>query len=356
MSAESSAMDCAESSVNQVEVVPEALVEEEKKAGSPAVGAKSADSTVPAEIEGKVAEDVEMQDLTLEDLAPSGPTEAAASVTEKPKEEAKEVEEIKEGGKDAKEATESISIDIASSPVPEDEPQDAEKDSDKPPLEVDSDSSVELIESPVKSPSSNESAGDQPKSDDVDAGTEPKAKEAEDLADSSIELISSPTSESSPEKDGETKEQGDQKENQEEQEPKEKTDAPIMEVDQEVPIKPTTYQSGDTAGEDESKKSTPMEIEPQSSALKKDDILEVELEKATAPKAPEEELLNELPSDGDIFYGKDCVNCNCQKLHKQFVLTSMGTLNFYKVQRKRSKQQFLCMGCHDTAMDLYEVK
>jgi len=82
----------------------------------------------------------------------------------------------------------------------------------------------------------------------------------------------------------------------------------------------------------------------------------VELEKATAPKAPEEELLNELPSDGDIFYGKDCVNCNCQKLHKQFVLTSMGTLNFYKVQRKRSKQQFLCMGCHDTAMDLYEVK
>jgi len=62
------------------------------------------------------------------------------------------------------------------------------------------------------------------------------------------------------------------------------------------------------------------------------------------------------PSDGDIFYGKDCVNCNCQKLHKQFVLTSMGTLNFYKVQRKRSKQQFLCMGCHDTAMDLYEVK
>jgi len=91
MSAESSAMDCAESSVNQVEVVPEALVEEEKQAGSPAVGAKSADSTVPTEIEGKVAEDVEMQDLTLEDPAPSDPTEAAASVTEEPKEEVEDL-------------------------------------------------------------------------------------------------------------------------------------------------------------------------------------------------------------------------------------------------------------------------
>ncbi|XP_016947742.1 histone-lysine N-methyltransferase eggless [Drosophila biarmipes] len=352
MSAESSAMDTTESSENQAKDVREALVEVEKPAGSPAGLALNSDSTVPEEIKGKAAEDVDMEDLTLEDPAPSGQMEATES-NNKPKEVVREAEETKEGGKDGEdskeEGKESISIDIASSPVPEDEPKNAENDTDKPPLEVDSDSSVELIESPVKSPSSNESAVDLPKSDEVDAATESKAKETDELADSSIELISSPTSESSPEKDAEAKEQKEQQE-QEDPEPKEKSEPCIMEVDQDVN---STSDQSDTAGEEESKKTTSMEID-QPSADKKDDILEVELEKATGAKAAEDELLQELPSDGDIFYGKDCVNCNCKRLHKQFVLSSMGTLNFYKVQRKRSKQQFLCMGCHDTAMDLYE--
>ncbi|XP_017010384.2 histone-lysine N-methyltransferase eggless [Drosophila takahashii] len=344
MSAESSAMDCAKSSEGKVEEVQDTPVEEGKPAGSPAAEAKRLASPVPDELAEKAADDVDMQDLTLEDPvpAPSDAMEATESTGEERKEEesgdSKEVEEPKE------------CIDIPSSPVPEEDLGDTEITADKPPLEVDSDSSVELIESPAKSPSSNESAADVPKSDEVDAAMEPKAKGAEELADSSIELISSPTSESSPEKDGESKEKEAEKEEEAEKEQKEehqeedwpKTDERSMEVDQEVTLKPTADQSEDGA---EDPSVTPMEID------KKDDILEVELEKTTeAPKTTEDEL----PSDGDIFYGKDCVNCNCKRLHKQFVLTSMGTLNFYKVVRKTSRQQFLCMGCHDTAMDLYE--
>ncbi|KAI8040133.1 hypothetical protein M5D96_007563 [Drosophila gunungcola] len=229
----------------------------EQEAGSPTVAEKhSACSTVAEKKEEKAAEDVEMQDLTLEDPAPSSPLGATAVTSEKPKEEGKEA------GVENK--------------------------------EVDSDSSVELIESPgpVKSPASHDTAEDQEKSDNNEKPSETEAKEAEDLADSSIELISSPTSESSPEKEVENKEQDEQK--------------------------------------DQLDMHTPMEIEVQPSADKKDDILEVELEKPTVAKESEDEQLSELPSDGDIFYGKDCINCNCKRLHKQYVLTNMATLNFYK--------------------------
>lgn len=203
---------------------------------------------------------------------------------------------------------------------------------------MDSDSSVELIESPVKFSSANESEKDPPKPDAVN---EAAAKEAEEMTDSSI---SSPTSESFPEKDEKTN-----KEN--EQEP------PGMEVDQDVEesiSRPAEeYKIENTLKGH--KRISLTEIEEHKIVDKKDDVLEVELEKGTAPKAAEDEKLNALLSDGDVFYDKECVNCNCTKLHKQYVLANMATLNFYQVLRKSSKQQFLCMGCHDTAMDLYEV-
>ncbi|EDX08614.1 GD24919 [Drosophila simulans] len=210
---------------------------------------------------------------------------------------------------------------------------------------VDSDSSVELIESPVKSSSANESEEDPPKPDAVNEAAAVEAKKTKEMNDSSI---SSPTSESSPEKDEWTNKKGQQRNEQE---------ASGMEVDQDV------EESINRPAEDKIEKTlkdhkriSSTEIEEHSKYDKKDDVLEVELEKGTAPKAAEDAKLNSLSSDGDVFYDKECVNCNCTKLHKQYVLANMATLNFYQVLRKSSKQQFLCMGCHDTAMDLYEVK
>ncbi|XP_052839483.1 histone-lysine N-methyltransferase eggless [Drosophila gunungcola] len=366
MATESTAMDCAESTENPAEEAQETPAKLEQEAGSPTVAEKhSACSTVAEKKEEKAAEDVEMQDLTLEDPAPSSPLGATAVTSEKPKEEGKEAgvenKEVEEQPKDD-EGKESITIDIPSSPVPVAEPENADEATDKPPLEVDSDSSVELIESPgpVKSPASHDTAEDQEKSDNNEKPSETEAKEAEDLADSSIELISSPTSESSPEKEVENKEQDEQKDQLESDDHKEQTNLPIMDVDEGESSKPSADKTEEMVCEEKPQESadqsmhTPMEIEVQPSADKKDDILEVELEKPTVAKESEDEQLSELPSDGDIFYGKDCINCNCKRLHKQYVLTNMATLNFYKVARKSSKQQFLCMGCHDTAMDLYE--
>ncbi|KAH8391005.1 hypothetical protein KR215_003386, partial [Drosophila sulfurigaster] len=61
-----------------------------------------------------------------------------------------------------------------------------------------------------------------------------------------------------------------------------------------------------------------------------------------------------LPEDNEIYYKKDCLNCNCQKMHKQYVLASLAALNYYRVPRKAHKRQYICMSCYDTAMDVYE--
>lgn len=195
-------------------------------------------------------------------------------------------------------------------------------------------------------------------------------KEAEELADSSIELISSPTPDASP-----TKEEGEGAKEQDVQIPetasesrKTEAEGEIMDVDQEETAKSpadTSEEKVKTADESikasdspEKEKSetsadkvnTPMETEGDTNEV----ALEVQLEKAAEPKAPEDD--DNLPADGDTFYGKDCVNCNCKRLHKQYVLANMAILNFYNVIRKGYNQQFVCMDCYDTTMDLYEVK
>lgn len=59
--------------------------------------------------------------------------------------------------------------------------------------------------------------------------------------------------------------------------------------------------------------------------------------------------------DNEIYYKKDCLNCNCEKQHKQYVRASLAALNYYKVPRKAHKRQYICIGCYDTAIDMYEV-
>ncbi|KAH8253248.1 hypothetical protein KR032_004503, partial [Drosophila birchii] len=248
----------------------------------------------------------------------------------------------------------------------------------------DSDSSVELIDSPVKSPSPNEVAEDQAQADGVDglaavdATPEPKApaetdsKEAEEQADSSIELISSPTPEASPAKEEgeETKEPGDQKQETASEIRKSNADEEIMEVDQEEAVEieesevkekiseEAIKDGNECSAEEKSEPSadktdTPMETEEAPVNAGENKVaLEVQLEKATEQKAPEIE--DPLPGDGEIFYGKDCINYNCEKQHKQYVLANMALLSFYNATQKGNRQYFVCMECYDTAMDVYE--
>lgn len=366
-------MDCAEDTETTAKELPAPPAAEEQEAGSPAVAAekKSTESTAPAEKNGA---DVEMEDLTLEDPSPSEkevPSEEPKDLCEKP-------EEPKDEGKEKTAGEAVVSIDLASSPVP----APLDEAAPKPDPAEDSDSSVELIDSPVKSSSPNGVVDDQAQPDDVDGAApvdskpaskedvETDNKEAEELADSSIELISSPTPDASP-----TKEEGEGAKEQDVQIPetasesrKTEAEGEIMDVDQEETAKSpadTSEEKVKTADESikasdspEKEKSetsadkvnTPMETEGDTNEV----ALEVQLEKAAEPKAPEDD--DNLPADGDTFYGKDCVNCNCKRLHKQYVLANMAILNFYNVIRKGYNQQFVCMDCYDTTMDLYEVK
>ncbi|KAH8327216.1 hypothetical protein KR074_007219, partial [Drosophila pseudoananassae] len=192
-------------------------------------------------------------------------------------------------------------------------------------VEIDSDSSVEVIDSPAKSPPSNKSGDERKKAPEVspaNALAKKEKNEDAELADSSIELISSPTSEDSAGRD-----QPKEGKKQEEKKAGNSTET----VSDAVKVM----------------EGSPKPTEP-------DDGLKVELEKKTLEEKKMDVVPNNLTWDGNIFYGKDCVNCNCKRLHKQFVLANMATLNFYKVTRKLSKQQFVCTGCSDAAMEMYE--
>ncbi|EDV57067.2 histone-lysine N-methyltransferase eggless [Drosophila erecta] len=345
MSGESIAMDSTESSGIAVVSGQETPASREKSYSTPVEGENRSESTVSAKKEGQAAKDVEMADLTLEDPPHSEAIDTPDSTRKQPPDVGNTPDEPGKRGEESEDPKggnkKDVSIDIASSPVL---------------VAVDSDSSVELIESPAKSPSSDESVKDPPISDTANGAAAVEAKEAEELADSSIDLITSPTSESTPEKDEGIKKQEQQKNENEPDNSTKETEAPGMEVEQDVEASISHANEEDKIEKTlkEHKPISSMEIEDHHIVDKKDDVLEVELEKGTVPKAAQDEQLNDLPSDGEMFYDKDCVNCNCKKLHKQYVLANMATLNFYQVLRKTSKQQFLCMGCHDTAMDLYE--
>ncbi|EDW49256.1 GM11793 [Drosophila sechellia] len=332
MSEEPTAIDCLESSGSTVEDVQETPASREKSYGLPLRKKEYSLESLRVSLEKgeKAAKDVEMEDLTQsEAITGNGSTMKQRPYGGKASDEPGKLADESEDRKG--ENTKARSIAIEGSPVL---------------VAVDSDSSVELIESPVKSSPANESEEDPSKPDAVNEATAVEAKEPKEMTDSSI---SSPTSESSPEKDECINKKGQQRNEQE---------APGMEVDQDVEEsinRPAEEDKIEKTLKDH-KRISSTEIEEYKNDDKKDDVLEVELEKGTAPKATEDEKLNALSSDGDVFYDKECVNCNCTKLHKQYVLANMATLNFYQVLRKSSKQQFLCMGCHDTAMDLYEVK
>ncbi|XP_020815410.1 histone-lysine N-methyltransferase eggless isoform X2 [Drosophila serrata] len=397
-------MDCVEDTETAPKEDPTPPDAEEQYAGSLEAPAekKSIESSVPME-----KEEVEMEDLTLKDIDPSEselpsenpktlqreetnnePSEELREPTKKPRKvptkDPKEVcdkpEDPQREGKEKTGDEVVISSDLASSPVP----ARLDKAAPKSDPAEDSDSSVELIDSPAKSPSPNEVAKDQAKPDGVDgaavvdapqdpkAPADPESKKVEEEADSSIELISSPTPEASPGKEGEgTKAPGDQEQQTASESRESKAEDEIMEVDQEEtfkiqadksemktiskePVKESNdFPEGDKFELSANKIEEPMETEGAPIDADGNEVaLKVQLEKATEQMAPEND--DPLPADGDIFYGKDCINYNCEKLHKQYVLASMALLNFYNVTQKGYRQQFVCMECYDTAMDVYE--
>ncbi|KAH8370976.1 hypothetical protein KR093_005843, partial [Drosophila rubida] len=86
----------------------------------------------------------------------------------------------------------------------------------------------------------------------------------------------------------------------------------------------------------------------------KDEIKTDDIEDNFEKKDADTEDVSRFVQDNEIYYKKDCLNCNCQKTHKQYVLASLAALNYYKVPRKAHKRQYICMSCYDTAMDVYE--
>lgn len=305
------------------------------------------------------------------------------------------------------------SIEIISSPITEDADVDADaadeerksynEDSDTPAqteatgctsvdqldsakaIDVDLDSSIEMIDSPGENPmSSKELSQKDNQRTRIDS-------------DSSIELISSSgkdtsadsSNKESPTANTQSLSENKQKEVQEKEtiqkddiagKIKETKDAEISTDTGEAMHDPTnaesahgTFQSEtdtrkeknpilsknlDETGIENKQVDEPMETEDTLNVCKEKDIGLTELNWEEASKAnigKKKERTDELGVENEIYYKKDCINCNCKKLHTQYVRASVAALNYYKVTRKTRKRQYICMDCYDVAMEVYEV-
>lgn len=64
---------------------------------------------------------------------------------------------------------------------------------------------------------------------------------------------------------------------------------------------------------------------------------------------------NNSNMDG-IFYNKYCINYDCSRRDKQFVIASLFALSYYKILRKNEdKVYYLCMECNYKSIEIYEV-
>lgn len=251
-------------------------------------------------------------------------------------------------------------------------------------IDVDLDSSIEMIESPGDNPMSSKEISLKDN------------RRAHIDSDSSVELISSPgkdTNVDSSNKESPTKNMESILENKQteipQKKPNQKDDAAeeikvaaISTDSGEARHKPASEESvhdtfesetgpqkeeNPTPSEklDETKEVTeskqidePMEIEDTTNACQEKDIALTELKEEDASDAnigEKKENTDEFGEENEIYYKKDCINCNCKKLHTQYVRASVAALNYYKVTRKPRKRQYICLDCYDTAMEVYEV-
>ncbi|XP_068146589.1 histone-lysine N-methyltransferase eggless [Drosophila tropicalis] len=276
------------------------------------------------------------------------------------------------------------------------------------------DSSIELIESPKTVPveelvnEETHQAEDKPKETESDSSIEvivsPEKSEAlkqQDTMDDSknnsdLELLeeSTPAQEIEKQKDHTEEAESLVEENKstgetvsETQKTDEKIDSDLaieatpMEVDEEVEINKESSAEDKNPQEDVKMSSIEEEIIAEKPTAipneTKDDAMEVEAtaaeytatdeaspkkEKEFEAKLEETQTKSEVVQqpedksicDGDIFYNKDCLNCYCQHQHKQFILASAAVVNYFRVPRKANRRQYICLGCHDTAIEMYE--
>lgn len=251
-------------------------------------------------------------------------------------------------------------------------------------IDVDLDSSIEMIDSPGDNPISSKELSLK------------DTRRAHIDSDSSIELISSPgkdTNVDSSNKESPTEnieslleikqtEIPQKKPNQKDDAAEEIKVAAISTDSGEARHKPANEESAHDTFEsetgpqkeenltpsdklDETKKVTeskqmdePMDIEDTTNVCQEKDIGLTELKGEDTSEAnigEKKENTDEFGEENEIYYKKDCINCNCKKLHTQYVRASVAALNYYKVTRKARKRQYICLDCYDTAMEVYEV-
>ncbi|EDW60056.2 LOW QUALITY PROTEIN: uncharacterized protein Dvir_GJ21082 [Drosophila virilis] len=253
---------------------------------------------------------------------------------------------------DSTDAAKSIADDLDSSVELIDSPavEELPAKNNLPDIKMDSDSSIELISSPDK----DSIEGIKPDLCPAEAASKPEAMEASNSMPDKEELKLISKDDSA-----------------EEEDPK-----PTTEADKAMPIETTVEKIVPTSASPEhplpdqipvktddvpdAVKSVPLAESQQAEVMETDTCKEdvengclVELPKETLPEGDTKESL-EFETDNEIYYKKDCLNCNCEKMHKQYVRASLAALNYYKVPRKAHKRQYICLGCYDTAMDMYE--
>lgn len=231
---------------------------------------------------------------------------------------------------------------------------------------VDSDSSVELISSPGKDTNAESSAKDSP-TENTESISEIKADGKDELEsekdDVPLGLESNQKDDVAGEITDESKDpeisidtdQGKQESNSEataSTSAQSETDTDTKE--EEKPTPSEKLDESKTLTESEQKDES-METEETANECKEENIELAELKNEEANINEKEENLDELDEDNEIYYKKDCINCNCKKLHTQYVRASVAALNYYKVSRKARKRQYICLDCYDAAMNVYEV-
>ncbi|XP_011202233.3 histone-lysine N-methyltransferase eggless [Bactrocera dorsalis] len=74
------------------------------------------------------------------------------------------------------------------------------------------------------------------------------------------------------------------------------------------------------------------------------------METAVPPQTRESDDMDQI----EIFYNQECINHDCARKHKQFFLVPQFALSHYKVKKRRSQKQYICLECYDCALDTYE--
>lgn len=135
-----------------------------------------------------------------------------------------------------------------------------------------------------------------------------------------------------------------------------KKETPKNEIEECIPNSPQSTMDTQLEEKIDVPKETLQKIEP----MEIDEIINDDTKKEDLKTEDMKEMkpldikLDDLAEDNEVYYKKDCLNCNCKRMHKQFVCATLAALNYYKVPKKTHKKQYICMDCYDAAIFVYE--